>query len=179
MLETRLKNKKKVSAWNTIKIKNGITYLFPQTIRKNFFTSDSFCFKDGKFPRKCIFLFLNYFWCLGLIRKHEKWKLFVKSESIQFAGQTMLNIFQNARKYSFSSVFVVCQVICHIYGNFVQKIVYIFNGSTEWYTLVYLGSHKKSIRINLNCVVGNISFKTTSRTKIGTKSNLIWKILFS
>ena len=148
-------------------------------LEKTFLRLIHFVLKMENSHENVFFLFLNYFWCLGLIRKHEKWKLFVKSESIQFAGQTMLNIFQNARKYSFSSVFVVCQVICHIYGNFVQKIVYIFNGSTEWYSLVYLRSHKKSIRINLKCVVGNISFKTTSRTKIGTKSNLICKILFS
>ena len=176
VLETRLK---KVLAWNTIKIKNGITYLFPQTIIRNFYMSDSFCFKDKNSHENVFFV---VFELLLMSRTNSKsWKVKIVREiqiySICRIDNNVEHLSKMVKKIIFSSVFVVCQVICHIYGSFVQKCV-SFCGSTLWYHYEYLRYLKKCSILIFDVWLG-ISCKTTSRTKIGTKSNLIWKILFS
>ena len=59
-----------------------------------------------------------------LISKHEKWKLFVKSE-LHSICRTCHAAHLKKKKSISCSMFVVCQVICHIYVNFVQKCLHL------------------------------------------------------
>ena len=107
-------------------------YIFmPSNNYNTVFMSDSFCillFTDKNSHES--FLCLNYFWCLTLIPKHEKWKLFVKSKSVFNLQDRKCSTSLKEEKYF---LFRVCCMPSHLpyLCEFCAKMP-TFSRSADW-----------------------------------------------